>query len=101
MKKFYVLKHAHQQQFLFQAQFRSSLTCPSCQRQSNTFDPFLCVSLPIPQKQLLPIYVTVLYIDQCPRQVCSQLVLGPILREPTKIKRDTVRKLSILLNNKL
>ena len=54
---------------LLQAQFRSSLTCPSCQRQSNTFDPFLCVSLPIPQKQLLPVYVTVLYIDQCPRQV--------------------------------
>merc|ERR1719342_917178 len=24
---------------IFQAQFRSSLTCPSCQRQSNTIDP--------------------------------------------------------------
>ena len=45
---------------IFQAQFRSSLTCPSCERQSNTFDPFLCVSLPIPQKQFRPILVTVL-----------------------------------------
>ncbi|ETE68341.1 Ubiquitin carboxyl-terminal hydrolase 31, partial [Ophiophagus hannah] len=27
---------------------RSSLTCPHCQKQSNTFDPFLCISLPIP-----------------------------------------------------
>ena len=54
---------------VFWAQERSSLTCPTCQRQSNTFDPFLCVSLPIPQKQLMPIYVTVLYIDQSPRQV--------------------------------
>ncbi|XP_016410065.1 ubiquitin carboxyl-terminal hydrolase 31-like [Sinocyclocheilus rhinocerous] len=35
-------------QELFQAQYRSSLTCPHCQKQSNTFDPFLCISLPIP-----------------------------------------------------
>jgi len=54
---------------IFQAQFRSSLTCPSCERQSNTFDPFLCVSLPIPQKQIRAFIVTVLYIDQSPRQV--------------------------------
>ncbi|NXQ02351.1 UBP43 hydrolase, partial [Vidua macroura] len=30
---------------------RSSLTCPHCLRQSNTFDPFLCISLPIPLRQ--------------------------------------------------
>ena len=53
---------------VFQAQFRSSLTCPMCEKQSNTFDPFVCVSLPIPQKQLMPVFVTVLYIDQTPRQ---------------------------------
>ena len=61
---------------VFQAQFRSSLTCPTCQQQSNTFDPFLCVSLPIPQKQLMPVYVTVLYIDQSPRQVKLGLTIG-------------------------
>ncbi|GCB71108.1 hypothetical protein scyTo_0001457 [Scyliorhinus torazame] len=38
-------------QELFQAQYRSSLTCPHCLKQSNTFDPFLCVSLPIPLRQ--------------------------------------------------
>uniref|UniRef100_A0A0A9YVB5 Ubiquitin carboxyl-terminal hydrolase n=1 Tax=Lygus hesperus TaxID=30085 RepID=A0A0A9YVB5_LYGHE len=54
---------------VFQAQFRSSLTCPRCQRQSNTFDPFLCVSVPVPQDQLRPLYVTVLYTSQQPRQV--------------------------------
>lgn len=54
---------------VFQAQFRSSLTCLNCQRQSNTFDPFLCVSVPIPHNQKRPIYVTVLYISQQPRQV--------------------------------
>uniref|UniRef100_A0A6Q2XS41 ubiquitinyl hydrolase 1 n=1 Tax=Esox lucius TaxID=8010 RepID=A0A6Q2XS41_ESOLU len=35
----------------FQAQYRSSLTCPHCLKQSNTFDPFLCISLPIPLRQ--------------------------------------------------
>ncbi|KAK5856773.1 hypothetical protein PBY51_008344 [Eleginops maclovinus] len=30
---------------------RSSLTCPHCMKQSNTFDPFLCISLPIPLRQ--------------------------------------------------
>jgi len=33
---------------LFQALYRSSLTCPSCHHHSNTFDPFLSLSLPIP-----------------------------------------------------
>ena len=61
---------------VFQAQFHSSLTCPACRRQSKTFDPFLCVTLPIPQKQLLPVYVTVLYIDQSPRQVKLGLTIG-------------------------
>ncbi|KAL0278639.1 UNVERIFIED_CONTAM: hypothetical protein PYX00_000405 [Menopon gallinae] len=54
---------------VFQAQFRSSLTCLNCQRQSNTFDPFLCVSVPIPHNQKRSIFVTVLYISQQPRQV--------------------------------
>ncbi|KAM3598553.1 uncharacterized protein V6R79_019508 [Siganus canaliculatus] len=38
-------------QELFQAQYKSSLTCPHCLKQSNTFDPFLCISLPIPLRQ--------------------------------------------------
>lgn len=54
---------------VFQAQFRSSLTCPRCKRQSNTFDPFLCVSVPVPQDQYKAVIVTVLYTNQQPRQV--------------------------------
>ncbi|XP_071881999.1 ubiquitin carboxyl-terminal hydrolase 43 isoform X4 [Anas platyrhynchos] len=42
----------------FQAQYRSSLTCPHCLKQSNTFDPFLCVSLPIPTRQTRALNVT-------------------------------------------
>ncbi|KAG8251984.1 Ubiquitin carboxyl-terminal hydrolase 31 [Homalodisca vitripennis] len=56
---------------VFQAQFRSSLTCPRCKRQSNTFDPFLCVSVPVPQDQYKAVIVTVLYTSQQPRQHCS------------------------------
>ncbi|XP_034939883.1 ubiquitin carboxyl-terminal hydrolase 31-like [Chelonus insularis] len=55
---------------VFQAQFRSSLTCPRCHRQSNTFDPFLCVSVPVPQQhRQMNLYVNVLYTSQQPRQV--------------------------------
>ncbi|XP_074094318.1 ubiquitin carboxyl-terminal hydrolase 31 [Cotesia typhae] len=55
---------------IFQAQFRSSLTCPSCRRQSNTFDPFLCISVPVPQQhRQINLYVNVLYTSQQPRQV--------------------------------
>lgn len=58
---------------VFQAQFRSSLTCPRCKRQSNTFDPFLCVSVPVPQDQYKAVIVTVLYTSQQPRQVSTDL----------------------------
>ncbi|KAK7605335.1 hypothetical protein V9T40_007193 [Parthenolecanium corni] len=59
---------------VFQAQFCSSVTCPRCDRQSNTFDPFLCVSVPVPQNHH-GIYVTVLYASQQPRQVKLGLML--------------------------
>ncbi|KAM7296793.1 ubiquitin carboxyl-terminal hydrolase 43 [Ixodes scapularis] len=36
---------------LFGGQLRLRLTCPRCGRQSITFDPFLCLSLPIPVPQ--------------------------------------------------
>ncbi|XP_061589330.1 ubiquitin carboxyl-terminal hydrolase 43a [Cololabis saira] len=48
-------------QELFQAQYRSSLTCPHCLKQSNTFDPFLCISLPIPLRQTRPLCVTLVF----------------------------------------
>ncbi|XP_050540078.1 ubiquitin carboxyl-terminal hydrolase 43 [Daktulosphaira vitifoliae] len=54
---------------VFQAQFKSSLTCPRCMRQSNTFDPFLCISIPVPQCYSTPVYVTVIYTSQQPREV--------------------------------
>ncbi|XP_056405513.1 ubiquitin carboxyl-terminal hydrolase 43 isoform X2 [Hyla sarda] len=50
----FVLEH-------FQAQYRSSLTCPHCHKQSDTFDPFLCVSLPIPLRQTRALNVTLVF----------------------------------------
>ena len=69
---------------MFQAVYRSSLTCTNCRRQSNTFDPFLSVSLPIPQKTKRPVYVTVVYLDEQPRQVRIGLLLN---------QADTVKEL--------
>ncbi|KAH8413730.1 hypothetical protein KR222_005174, partial [Zaprionus bogoriensis] len=56
-------------QAVFQAQFRSSLTCPRCQKQSNTFDPFHCISVQLPQLTQLTIFVTVVFMKQQPRQL--------------------------------
>ncbi|XP_061535453.1 ubiquitin carboxyl-terminal hydrolase 43a isoform X1 [Phycodurus eques] len=51
----------------FQAQYRSSLTCPHCLKQSNTFDPFLCISLPIPLRQTRPMCVTLVFSTKSQR----------------------------------
>ncbi|XP_068913571.1 ubiquitin carboxyl-terminal hydrolase 31 isoform X1 [Tenebrio molitor] len=56
-------------QGIFQAQYRSSLSCSRCRTQSNTFDPFQCISVQLPQFSKQSIYVTVLYTSQQPRQV--------------------------------
>lgn len=56
-------------QAVFRAQFRSSLTCPRCHKQSNTFDPFHCISVQLPQLTLQPVKVDVLYDAKSPRHV--------------------------------
>ncbi|XP_058459184.1 ubiquitin carboxyl-terminal hydrolase 31 isoform X2 [Malaya genurostris] len=56
-------------QAVFQAQFRSSLTCPRCHKQSNTFDPFHCISVQLPQLTQQPVFVRVIYALQQPKQV--------------------------------
>ncbi|XP_024145494.1 ubiquitin carboxyl-terminal hydrolase 43a [Oryzias melastigma] len=53
----------------FQAQYRSSLTCPHCLKQSNTFDPFLCISLPIPLRQTRALCVTLVFSAKGQRYV--------------------------------
>lgn len=48
-------------QSLFQGQFRSAIICPSCGTRSCTFDPYVCISVPLPQRETRPIYITVVY----------------------------------------
>nr|XP_060642413.1 ubiquitin carboxyl-terminal hydrolase 31 [Anolis sagrei ordinatus] len=79
-------------QELFQAQYRSSLTCPHCQKQSNTFDPFLCISLPIPLPHTRPLYVTVVYRGKCSH--CMRIgvavpLSGTVARLREAVSRET------------
>ncbi|KAM4594287.1 ubiquitin carboxyl-terminal hydrolase 43a [Fundulus diaphanus] len=65
----------------FQAQYRSSLTCPHCLKQSNTFDPFLCISLPLPLRQTRPICVTLVFSTKGQRYLRVGLAVplfGPV-----------------------
>jgi len=49
---------------LFQALYRSSLTCPGCHHHSNTFDPFLSLSLPIPHHDCHVVNVVVVHSSE-------------------------------------
>ncbi|XP_055318006.1 ubiquitin carboxyl-terminal hydrolase 31 [Sitodiplosis mosellana] len=79
-------------QAVFQAQFRSSLACPRCHKQSNTFDPFHCISVQLPQLAQQFVFVTVLYAKQHPRQVKLGLSVplgSPIVALREQLQADT------------
>ena len=88
---------------LFQATYRSTLTCSSCRHQSNTFDPFLYLSLPIPQCNSLPVTVIVVYLDERPRQVRVAVMMNmrdtvkDLLAKLTKLSQVHEGQASILL----
>ncbi len=44
-------------------QYRSKVTCPDCHRESITFDPFITVTLPIPQKVVNSIGFYLIYAN--------------------------------------
>ncbi|XP_078510809.1 ubiquitin carboxyl-terminal hydrolase 43 [Lissotriton helveticus] len=69
----------------FQAQYRSSLTCPHCHKQSNTFDPFLCVTLPIPLRQTRPLNVTLVFQSKQQRFLRIGLAV-PLLGTVTSLR---------------
>ncbi|KAK6311900.1 hypothetical protein J4Q44_G00175640, partial [Coregonus suidteri] len=83
----------------FQAQYKSSLTCPHCHKQSNTFDPFLCISLPIPLCHTRPLCVTLVFSTKCQRYLRiglavplfgSMAFLRRMLADEGKISPDQV-----------
>ncbi|KAL5999269.1 hypothetical protein ACLOJK_040719 [Asimina triloba] len=48
---------------LFQGQYRSMVSCPSCSKISVTFDPFMYLSLPLPSTTMRTMTVTVISTD--------------------------------------
>lgn len=79
---------------LFQAKYRSTLTCPSCLRQSDTYDPFLSVSLPIQQKNRVPVSVTVHYLKPNYRPVLYGLMMNSS-DTVVQLRRTLARKAGI------
>ncbi|CAI8045180.1 Ubiquitin carboxyl-terminal hydrolase 19 [Geodia barretti] len=57
---------------LFQGQFKSTLVCQECNKESVTFDPFMSLSVPIPRNlRRLP----VIFVPQDPNSLPKQLIL--------------------------
>ncbi|KAM6403487.1 ubiquitin carboxyl-terminal hydrolase 43 [Rhynochetos jubatus] len=87
-------QHPRGQSFVqshFQAQYRSSLTCPHCLKQSNTFDPFLCISLPIPLRQTRALNVTL--VLQCERRRFLRVGLAvPLLGTVAELRAMVARE---------
>jgi len=54
---------------LFLAQFRSTLTCPVCHKQSCKVDPLLLVPLPISERYKLPVFAMVIHWRTVPQVV--------------------------------
>ncbi|XP_060946086.1 ubiquitin carboxyl-terminal hydrolase 43 [Limanda limanda] len=70
----------------FQAQYKSSLTCPHCLKQSNTFDPFLCISLPLPLRQTRPLCVTLVFSTKGQRYLRTGLAV-PLFGSVASLRR--------------
>ncbi|KAF1642432.1 Ubiquitin carboxyl-terminal hydrolase 43, partial [Eudyptes chrysocome] len=69
----------------------SSLTCPHCLKQSNTFDPFLCISLPIPLCQTRALNVTL--VLQCERRRFVRVGLAvPLLGTVAELREMVARE---------
>ncbi|CAF1391358.1 unnamed protein product [Rotaria sordida] len=59
----------------FSAQLHSTLCCNQCKQESKTFEPYLLLSLPIPQKIIKPVFITVVFLNQSPKQLQIGLCL--------------------------
>jgi len=60
---------------LFQAQLKSTLVCPQCDRVSITFDPYSTLSLPLPVATTRRMKVTVWYQDVTKKPVTVRVVV--------------------------
>ena len=59
----------------FNGQLHSTLRCHQCKQESKTCEPYLLLSLPIPQKIIKPVFITVVFLNQSPKQLQIGLCL--------------------------
>ncbi|UJR26916.1 hypothetical protein I4U23_008225 [Adineta vaga] len=59
----------------FSAQLHSTLRCHQCKQESKTFEPYTLLSLPIPQKIIKSVFITVVFLNQSPKQLQIGLCL--------------------------
>ena len=78
----------------FTGQLHSNLICHHCQQESQTFEPYLLLSLPIPQKIIKSIFITVVFLNQSPKQLQIGLCLP--MNSTVKDVRETIAQQSNL-----
>ncbi|XP_072928069.1 ubiquitin carboxyl-terminal hydrolase 19 isoform X2 [Hemitrygon akajei] len=92
---------------LFQGQYKSKLVCPMCFKVSITFDPFLYLSVPLPQKQKV---LTVFYFAKEPhikpikilvsvsKENASATDIFEAVARNMKVKVDSLRLAEVVRN---
>jgi hypothetical protein len=83
----------------FSAQLHSTLRCNQCKKESKTFEPYLFLSLPIPQKIIKPVFITVVFLNQSPKQLQIGLCLP--ITNTVKDVREAIAQQSNLDPNDL
>lgn len=70
-------------QELMQGQFKLTLTCPLCRKECKSFDPYICLSLPIPQKlkRLVPVHLVSLNGENRQIEFAIELFEGSTIRD--------------------
>uniref|UniRef100_UPI00398EBC02 ubiquitin carboxyl-terminal hydrolase 19 isoform X2 n=1 Tax=Pristiophorus japonicus TaxID=55135 RepID=UPI00398EBC02 len=92
---------------LFQGQYKSKLVCPMCFKVSITFDPFLYLSVPLPQKQkLLTVYFfakephkkPIKILVSVSKENASATDIFDTISRNLKVKADTLRLAEVVRN---
>jgi len=78
---------------LFHGQFKSQITCPTCNRVSITFDPFNSVSLPIPVKKEKEIDFFFIHANNKQKAVKLAITYPKTNHFIKDLKRDVAKRL--------
>ncbi|CAK72695.1 unnamed protein product (macronuclear) [Paramecium tetraurelia] len=99
----YTLRNQSRIQELMVGQYKSTLVCPLCNRISKTFDPFMSLSLPVPNFQIYAVSLYFLYADNeiMPSKISLQLggdMTGlDILKQLEKLTNVSHERMNMLL----